>query len=172
MHGTDLRTGAEFRNECRNAALAAGRATGWSTTAGRAAGALAAVYVGRFSFRPPRRCSMSAVTVLSISCAGPASLQPGYLHWREQGSGVRKSRPKADSRSYAERNNLNVRMHSRRMTRLTNAFSKKIDNHYYALALHFLYQFRQGAPNAQGEPRNGCRRNEAPLRDERRSRNA
>lgn len=30
-------------------------------------------------------------------------------------------------------------MHSRRMTRLTNAFSKKIQNHYYALALHFLY---------------------------------
>jgi IS1 family transposase len=47
--------------------------------------------------------------------------------------------PKHISTSYAERNNLNVRMHSRRMTRLTNAFSKKIDNHYYALALHFLY---------------------------------
>jgi hypothetical protein len=30
-------------------------------------------------------------------------------------------------------------MHSRRMTRLTNAFSKKLANHRYALALHFLY---------------------------------
>jgi IS1 family transposase len=47
--------------------------------------------------------------------------------------------PKHISTSYAERNNLNVRMHSRRMTRLTNAFSKKIENHCYALALHFLY---------------------------------
>ena len=43
------------------------------------------------------------------------------------------------STSYAERNNLNVRMHSRRMTRLTNAFSKKMDNHAHAMALHFLY---------------------------------
>ncbi len=32
-----------------------------------------------------------------------------------------------------------VRMHSRRMTRLTNAFSKKVENHAHAMALHFLY---------------------------------
>jgi hypothetical protein len=32
-----------------------------------------------------------------------------------------------------------VRMHSRRMTRLTNAFSKKMENHAHAMALHFLY---------------------------------
>jgi hypothetical protein len=43
------------------------------------------------------------------------------------------------STCYAERNNLKVRMHSRRMTRLTNAFSKKMENHAYAMALHFLY---------------------------------
>ncbi len=30
-------------------------------------------------------------------------------------------------------------MHSRRMTRLTNAFSKKMENHTHAMALHFLY---------------------------------
>jgi IS1 family transposase len=47
--------------------------------------------------------------------------------------------PKHISTSYAERNNLNVRMHSRRMTRLTNAFSKKLANHRHALALNFLY---------------------------------
>jgi IS1 family transposase len=41
--------------------------------------------------------------------------------------------------SHSERNNLNVRMHSRRMTRLTNAFSKKVENHVHAMALHFLY---------------------------------
>ena len=43
------------------------------------------------------------------------------------------------SMSCAERNNLNVRMHTRRMTRLTNAFSKKMENHAHALAVHFLY---------------------------------
>jgi IS1 family transposase len=43
------------------------------------------------------------------------------------------------STSYAERNNLNVRMHARRMTRLTNAFSKKMENHAHAMALHFMY---------------------------------
>jgi IS1 family transposase len=43
------------------------------------------------------------------------------------------------STSYAERNNLNIRMHSRRMTRLTNAFSKKMENQAHAMALHFLY---------------------------------
>jgi hypothetical protein len=30
-------------------------------------------------------------------------------------------------------------MHTRRMTRLTNAFSKKVENHAHAMALHFLY---------------------------------
>jgi hypothetical protein len=43
------------------------------------------------------------------------------------------------STSFAERNNLNIRMHSSRMTRLTNAFSKKLENHACAMALHFLY---------------------------------
>jgi IS1 family transposase len=43
------------------------------------------------------------------------------------------------STSHVERNNLNVRMHQRRMTRLTNAFSKKMANHAHAMALHFLY---------------------------------
>lgn len=32
-----------------------------------------------------------------------------------------------------------MRMHMRRFTRLTNAFSKKVENHAYAIALHFVY---------------------------------
>lgn len=43
------------------------------------------------------------------------------------------------STSYVERQNLTMRMHMRRFTRLTNAFSKKIENHGYAIALHFVY---------------------------------
>jgi energy-coupling factor transporter ATP-binding protein EcfA2 len=43
------------------------------------------------------------------------------------------------STSYVERNNLNIRMGVRRCTRLTNAFSKKLENHGAATALHFAH---------------------------------
>jgi IS1 family transposase len=43
------------------------------------------------------------------------------------------------STSYAERANLTMRMHMRRFTRLTNAFSKKVENHAHAVALNFMY---------------------------------
>lgn len=43
------------------------------------------------------------------------------------------------STSYVERQNLNMRMGMRRFTRLTNAFSKKIENHCHSLALSFIY---------------------------------
>ena len=43
------------------------------------------------------------------------------------------------STSYFERQNLTMRMSMRRFTRLTNAFSKKIDNHRHSVALHFMY---------------------------------
>jgi IS1 family transposase len=43
------------------------------------------------------------------------------------------------STSYVERQNLTMRMQMRRFTRLTNAFSKKIENHAHAVALHFMH---------------------------------
>jgi hypothetical protein len=54
---------------------------------------------------------------------------------------VRTGNPDADhtSTSYVERANLSIRMGNRRFTRLTNAFSKKIDNQLHALALFFLH---------------------------------
>jgi hypothetical protein len=47
--------------------------------------------------------------------------------------------PKHVSTSFVERQNLTMRMGIRRFTRLTNAFSKKLENHAHMVALHFLY---------------------------------
>lgn len=47
--------------------------------------------------------------------------------------------PKHVSTSFAERQNLTMRMHMRRFTRLTNGFSKKVEQHANAVALHFMY---------------------------------
>jgi IS1 family transposase len=47
--------------------------------------------------------------------------------------------PKHVSTSYVERQNLNIRMGNRRMTRLTNAFSKKAENHAHMMAIYFMH---------------------------------
>jgi IS1 family transposase len=50
-----------------------------------------------------------------------------------------KPDPKYISTSFSERQNLNIRMGNRRMTRLTNAFSKKAANHAHMMAIYFMH---------------------------------
>jgi hypothetical protein len=47
--------------------------------------------------------------------------------------------PKHIATSYVERQNLTMRMSTRRVTRLTNAFSKKFENHAHSVAIHFMH---------------------------------
>jgi IS1 family transposase len=47
--------------------------------------------------------------------------------------------PEHISTSYVERQNLSMRMGMRRFTRLTNAFSKKLENHLHALSIYFMH---------------------------------
>ena len=54
--------------------------------------------------------------------------------------------PSLISTSYVERQNLTMRMGMRRFTRLTNAFSKKVENHAAMVSLHFLY-YNFGRPH-------------------------
>lgn len=60
-------------------------------------------------------------------------------------TGIKKTRIEGEpdiehvSTSYVERSNKTMRMHMRRFTRLTDGFSKKVENHAYAVALHMMY---------------------------------
>ncbi len=66
---------------------------------------------------------------------------PGVVSWTGTERTVISGDPDPAkiSTSYIERQNLTMRMGIRRFTRLTNAFSKKIENHAAAVALHFMH---------------------------------
>lgn len=69
--------------------------------------------------------------------AGSGRYSPGTCIGAEPTWVMGDPDPKLVSTSFVERSNLTMRM--RRFTRLTNAFSKKIENHAAAVALHFMY---------------------------------
>jgi hypothetical protein len=80
-----------------------------------------------------------------VKLYGPASESAKGRYSPAECIGARKQRiegnpdPKHVSTSFAERSNLSVRMHTRRFTRLTNGFSKKVENHAHSVALFALY---------------------------------
>jgi hypothetical protein len=66
-------------------------------------------------------------------------LQPSGVHWMRAAPGPGLADPKHISTSFAERQNLTMRMHMRRFKPLTNACSKKVENHVHSLALFTTY---------------------------------
>ena len=67
---------------------------------------------------------------------------PGVCVGAEKEPRTGNPNPEHISTSYVERQNLTMRMHMRRFTRLTNGFSKKVENHAHMVALHFMaYNF-------------------------------
>ncbi len=81
--------------------------------------------------------------LIKTYAAGDRSGQARYSPAVCTGTRVRVDRGNPDatkiSTSYVERQNLTMRMGMRRFTRLTNGFSKKLDNHMAAIAIHFMH---------------------------------
>ncbi|WP_455274852.1 IS1 family transposase [Rhizobium herbae] len=88
-------------------------------------------------------CDVDYAQLIKIYGSAPESAKGRYSP--AECTGARKERVEGNpdfehvSTSYVERQNLTMRMHMRRFTRLTNGFSKKVENHAYAVALHFMY---------------------------------
>jgi hypothetical protein len=60
------------------------------------------------------------------------------------------------STAFVERQNLNIRMGNRRMTRLANAFSKKAENHAHIMSIYFMhYNFVRIHSDVEGHARDG-----------------
>jgi IS1 family transposase len=69
----------------------------------------------------------------------PGRYSPARFTGATRSAVVGNPDPRYISTSHVERQNLTMRMHMRRFTRLTNGFSKKVEMHAFSVALHFAY---------------------------------
>jgi IS1 family transposase len=85
--------------------------------------------------------AMLVKTYAFVGAKGSVSTRysPGVCTGAEKHAVMGNPDERLVSTSFVERSNLTMRMQMRRFTRLTNAFSKKIENHAAAVALHFMY---------------------------------
>src|SRR3981189_2521502 len=77
--------------------------------------------------------------VFDAEPTGPARYAPPQVPHGERTVIAGSPDPVHISTSLFERQNLTMRMSMRRFTRLTNGFSKKIENHEHAIALHYMH---------------------------------
>ena len=79
------------------------------------------------------------IKIYGADKSGPGRYSPPVVVGIEQEEICGTPEPRHVSTSYVERQNLSMRMGMRRFTRLTNAHSKKLENHGHAVSLYFMH---------------------------------